>query len=83
MLSALLVGVMFGLSAGFAPGPLLTLVITQTLQHSTKEGIIVAAAPIITDVPIVLISFFILYNLSSLGPTLGIIAAAGGLYVLS
>ena len=82
MLSALLVGVMFGLSAGFAPGPLLTLVVTQTLQHSTKEGIMVAAAPVITDVPIVLISFFILYNLSSLGPTLGIIAAVGGLYVL-
>ena len=82
MLSALLVGVMFGLSAGFAPGPLLTLVITQTLQHSTKEGIMVAAAPVITDVPIVLISFFILYNLSSLGPTLGIIAAVGGLFVL-
>ena len=82
MLSAVLVGVMFGLSAGFAPGPLLTLVITQTLQHNTKEGVIVAAAPLITDVPIVLISFFILYNLSSLGPTLGIIAAVGGLYVL-
>ena len=82
MLSALLVGVMFGLSAGFAPGPLLTLVITQTLQHNTKEGVIVAAAPVMTDVPIVLISFFILNELSTLGPTLGVIAAVGGLYVL-
>ena len=82
LLSSLSVGVMFGLSAGFAPGPLLTLVITQTLQHNTKEGVIVAAAPLMTDVPIVLISFFILYNLSTLGPTLGIIAAVGGLYVL-
>ena len=79
MLSALLVGVMFGLSAGFAPGPLLTLVITQTLQHNTKEGVKVAAAPVMTDVPIVLISFFILNELSTLGPTLGIIAAVGGL----
>lgn len=82
MLSVLLVGVMFGLSAGFAPGPLLTLVITQTLQHNTREGIKVAAAPLLTDLPIVLVSFFILNELSDLGPALGIIAAVGGLYVL-
>jgi threonine/homoserine/homoserine lactone efflux protein len=73
---------MFGLSAGFTPGPLSTLVITQTLQHNTKEGMMVAVAPLLTDVPIVLISFFILNELSTLGPTLGVIAAAGGLYVL-
>jgi threonine/homoserine/homoserine lactone efflux protein len=82
LLPALLVGVMFGLSAGFAPGPLLTLVITQTLQHNTREGIKVAAAPLMTDVPIVLVSFFVLNELSTLGPALGIIAAVGGLYVL-
>ena len=77
-----LVGVMFGLSAGFAPGPLLTLVITQTLQHNTKEGVKVVAAPVMTDVPIVLISFFILNELSTLGPNFGVIAAVGCLYVL-
>jgi threonine/homoserine/homoserine lactone efflux protein len=73
---------MFGLSAGFTPGPLSTLVITQTLQHNTREGMMVAVAPLLTDVPIVLISFFILNELSTLGPTLGVIATAGGLYVL-
>ena len=82
MLSALLVGVMFGLSAGFAPGPLLTLVITQTLQHNTREGVVVAAAPLLTDVPIVLISLFILNKLSTLDPALGIIATVGGFYIL-
>lgn len=82
LLSALFVGVMFGLSAGFAPGPLLTLVITQTLRHNTKEGVKVAAVPIITDVPIILVSFYILNELSNRGPILGVIAAVGGLYVL-
>lgn len=82
MLSALFVGVMFGLSAGFAPGPLLTLVITQTLRHNTREGVKVAAAPIITDVPIILLSFYVLNELSNRGPILGVVAAVGGLYVL-
>jgi threonine/homoserine/homoserine lactone efflux protein len=73
---------MFGLSAGFSPGPLLTLVITQTLRHSAREGVFVAAAPLLTDVPIILGSFFILNAISSLKPVLGGIASIGALYVL-
>ena len=42
-----------GLAAGFAPGPLLVLVISETLQHSTRAGIKVAFAPVITDLAIV------------------------------
>lgn len=82
MYTALFVGVMFGLSSGFSPGPLMTLVVTQTLQHNAREGVLVAAAPIVTDAPIILISFFILNELSTLEPVLGVIASVGGLYVL-
>jgi threonine/homoserine/homoserine lactone efflux protein len=80
--TALLVGGMFGLSAGLSPGPLMTLVVTQTLQHNAREGVFVAAAPILTDAPIILISFFILKELSTIEPVLGLIASVGGLYVL-
>jgi threonine/homoserine/homoserine lactone efflux protein len=73
---------MFGLSAGFSPGPLMTVVVTQTLQHNAREGVLVAAAPILTDAPIILISFFILKELSTIEPVLGLIASVGGLYVL-
>jgi len=45
-----------GVSAGFAPGPLLTLVISETLQHDIKSGVKVALAPIITDLPIIILS---------------------------
>ena len=31
------IGIVLGLSAGFAPGPLLTLVISETLQHDIKS----------------------------------------------
>ena len=82
MLSTLLVGTMFGLSAGFAPGPLMTLVITQTLKHNPVEGLRVAVAPILTDIPIILISYFILIKISALGPAIGLISVAGGVYVV-
>ena len=52
MFSALTAGILLGLSAGFAPGPLLTLVIAQTLKHNVREGIKVALAPLISDFPI-------------------------------
>ena len=82
MFKVFIVGVMFGLSSGFSPGPLMTLVVTQTVKHSVREGVLVAAAPILTDAPIILFSFFILKELSTVEPVLGTIAAAGGLYVL-
>jgi threonine/homoserine/homoserine lactone efflux protein len=71
-------GAFFGLSAGLFPGPLLTLVITETLKHSRKEGIKIAMAPLITDLPIILIAFFIFSNLSQLNIVLGLISILGG-----
>jgi len=53
MTNFLTIGIMLGTSAGFAPGPLLTLVISESLQHGVKSGAKVALAPIITDLPII------------------------------
>ncbi len=82
MFSALSAGVVLGLSAGLTPGPLLTLVITQTLRHNIREGIKVALAPLITDVPIIVISLLVLGRLSDFNRVLGLISIAGGIYVL-
>ena len=82
MLSALLAGIVFGLSAGFAPGPLLTLVITQTLRHNVREGILAAISPLLTDVPIILLAYLVLSRLTSLDAVMGAIALIGGAYVL-
>lgn len=82
MFSAVMVGVVFGLTAGLAPGPLLTLVITQTLRHSTREGAVVAGAPLLTDPPIILASLILVNQMSTVEPLLGVLAGVGGLYVL-
>jgi len=82
MFAALSAGVILGLSAGLTPGPLLTLVITQTLRHNIREGIKVALAPLITDVPIIVVSLLVLGKLSDFNRVLGLISIAGGIYIL-
>lgn len=68
------------MTAGISPGPLLTLVITETLKHSKKEGIKVAVAPLFTDLPIILVTIFIFSRISQYNILLGIISFLGGLY---
>jgi threonine/homoserine/homoserine lactone efflux protein len=81
-LSSLAAGTVLGLSAGFAPGPLLTLVITQTLRHGIREGAKVATAPLITDLPIILVTLLVLSRISDFDPLLGAISLLGAGYVL-
>ena len=81
MVNFLAIGAILGLTAGFAPGPLLALVISETLQHNIRAGFKVALAPVITDLPIVILTLFILVKLSSFHNVLGIISCMGGFFV--
>jgi threonine/homoserine/homoserine lactone efflux protein len=82
MLSFLTTGTILGLSAGFAPGPLLALVVSETLQHDMKAGVKVALAPILTDLPIIIFTLFILAKLSRFHHILGIISIIGACFLL-
>ena len=70
-------GLILGLTAGISPGPLLTLVISETLKHGRKSGIKVAIAPLITDGPILLVGLSLLSKLSDLNILLGSISLFG------
>ncbi len=82
MLSFLITGTILGLSAGFAPGPLLALVISETMEHGVRGGIKVALAPILTDLPIIIVTVFVLAKLSDFQSVLGIISIIGALFIL-
>ena len=82
MLEFLSAGILLGLAAGFAPGPLLVLVISETLRHNIKAGIKVSIAPLITDIPIIAISLLVLNRLANFKPILGCISILGGLFIL-
>ncbi len=76
------VGLALGLAAGLSPGPLLTLVISETMQHGMKAGTKVALAPIITDAPIILLMLFATAQLSNFDNVVGVISLIGACYVL-
>lgn len=77
----LITGTIFGLTAGISPGPLLTLVISETIKYSKAEGIKVAIAPLLTDIPIILVSILVLSKLTNSNLILGIISILGGIFV--
>jgi threonine/homoserine/homoserine lactone efflux protein len=82
MIGFLTTGAILGLSAGIAPGPLLALVISETLRHGMKAGVKVALAPIISDLPIVALTLYILAKLSAFNFILGTISFLGAFVLL-
>jgi threonine/homoserine/homoserine lactone efflux protein len=75
-------GLIFGLSSGLAPGPMLTLVLAETLRHGFHAGARTAMAPLVTDIPIVGISLAVVSGLSGWHPALGLISLAGALFLV-
>jgi len=72
----------FGLTAGFKPGPLGIVVIQQTLTHGLKYGIRASLAPIITDAPIIFIVLATLTQFKDIDLFIGILSSFGGVYLL-
>ena len=80
--SLLLTGALFGPSGGLSPGPLLMLVISETLRHGTAAGIKVALAPLITDAPILLLAVTAVSQLKGIHFLLGLISLGGAAFLV-
>jgi len=78
----LIAGILLGIYAGLSPGPMLLLVVSQTIKHDFKEGLKVAFAPLISDIPIIIISLIIISFLEGYKSILGIISILGGVYLV-
>lgn len=80
MLSYLGLGLSMGLSAGMSPGPLSALVVTASLRSGLTGGLRVALAPLLTDVPIILLAVLLVDRL----PTAALrwVGTVGGLVLV-
>ncbi|MDA8066140.1 MAG: LysE family transporter [Thermaerobacter sp.] len=73
-------GLLLGLAAGVSPGPLLALLVRETLQGGKRSGLAVAVVPVFTDLPVIML---LAWALAFLRPAfLGLLSAAGGLVLL-
>jgi threonine/homoserine/homoserine lactone efflux protein len=82
MIASLVAGFLLGLSAGLSPGPLSVLVISQTLKHGTREGVKVAFAPFVSDVPIITLAMMVLSQIANSQTLFGLLSIVGGVYLL-
>lgn len=81
IVALLATGLLLGLSGGLSPGPVTTLVITQTLRHGFLEGTKIAIAPLLTDLPVILGALLLFSRVSDIDVVLGVIAIVGALYL--
>lgn len=78
----LLMGIFLGFVAGISPGPLLAMVISETMQHGSKEGAKVAISPLITDLLIISSIVFILLHFENQNSVIALISLSGAVYLI-
>lgn len=62
MITYLLIGFTYAFAASIQPGPLQTFIISQTLRNGWKRTLPAAFAPVLSDIPIIILILLILTN---------------------
>ena len=79
--SAFGAGAVFGVIGGISPGPLLVLIISESMRHGAHAGIMVAMTPLLTDLPILILAVFLLNQLSHFEILLGCISIKDSIFL--
>ena len=82
LLGILSAGLLFEVPSGIAPGPVLVLIISETLGYGICAGTKVACIPLLTHVPVVLASAFLFIKISKMDILLGVISLFGSVFLL-
>jgi threonine/homoserine/homoserine lactone efflux protein len=80
LLSFLLLGAGIGFVAGVSPGPVLTLVVAETLRGGWLRGSAVAAGPLLCDGPIIVLALLVLAQLPQ--EFVRVVSLMGGAFLL-
>lgn len=80
VLTLLVLGAGIGLVAGISPGPVLTLVVSETLKGGWLRGSAVAAGPLLADGPIIVLAVALLGQLPP--GFVPAISAVGGVFLV-
>jgi len=80
VLSYLIFGITYAFAAAVQPGPLLTYIISQTLKKGWRSTLPAAFAPVISDIPILILILFLLSTMPD--SFIFILRIGGGLFLL-
>ena len=80
-MDAIFFAVSLGLFAGLSPGPLMAVVLTASIERGFRAGLLTAVAPLLTDLPVILLSLVVLRQVPD-GLLAGV-TLAGGVFVAS
>lgn len=58
--------IFLGVAAAISPGPLLALIVSETLKFGVREAVAASLSALFTDLPIFLFSYFVLYRESGI-----------------
>lgn len=73
-------GAALGLTAGLSPGPLMTLIVAESLRGGWSAGFRISFAPLVTDTVLITLAFFLTAALPPWG--LSVIGIVGGLFIM-
>ena len=75
-------GVLLGLAISLSPGPIMALLLSETLRHGVKGGLRIAVAPLFTDIPFIFVAITIANGISISPIVLGTGSLLGGFFLL-
>jgi threonine/homoserine/homoserine lactone efflux protein len=70
-------GLVLGFASAVSPGPLITLLAAETLRHGPKAGLLISVVPVITDLPIIVLSLLVVSRFAGLQQAMGVLALCG------
>jgi threonine/homoserine/homoserine lactone efflux protein len=71
-------GILLGVHAGISPGPVTTLLVTESLLHGRRAGMRIAFVPVLTDIPVIGVIIPLLYYLTfDASAVIGVISMVG------
>ncbi|WP_457626458.1 LysE family translocator [Persephonella sp.] len=76
-LQDIITGLTFGIAAGLSPGPLMALLISETIKGHKRNGILVSISPIITDIPILFVSLLVMDSIRNIQYIADLISVCG------
>ena len=75
-------GLLLGLAVALSPGPIMALLLSETLRHGVKGGLRIAVAPLFTDIPFIIVAISIANGVSISPIVLGTGSLLGGCFLL-